>query len=481
MQVKFWKFTKKENSTKQPSGAAAATFNCRLKDPCSVIDPVITVSVGPLTWPDYNYAYISDFHRYYFVDDIVAVGALFEMHLRCDLLATYKSDIGNASLYVLRSASQYDGNLIDEYYPITAQITKQYAETISPWINLNQENIDLSSGCFVLGIISDDPGATNAKYGSITYRAFDRANLVSLVDYLLGNNAIADGVNGFQASDCSIALQKAIVDPLSFIKSAIWIPISYSSISVATEDSDTPIWTFTASGVKSKLVTKSNPYFMGTVNMNLTKHPQAATRGIWLNLEPYTKISMLFPPFGLLDLDTSLLAAETTVQGIWCVDYITGLGTLTVRAGTIATKYLKSQVGVPIQLSQVTHDIISGAMGVVGGIGAAIVGALTMNAAAIFGGAAAAIGSGVGAAKPHESTIGGSGSFSELHGKVKLYSEFRHVADENLAEVGRPLCQTKTISTLSGYVKALGDVAIAGTAGEQSAVKSLIEGGFFYE
>lgn len=483
MQVKFWKFTKKENSTKQPSGAAAATFNCRLKDPCSVIDPVITVSVGPLTWPDYNYAYISDFHRYYFVDDIVAVGALFEMHLRCDLLATYKTDIGSASLYVLRSASQYDGNLIDEYYPVKVGVTDVITEATSPWIAGTEINIQ-TDGCFVVGLISWIPVIGDLTYypayGSITYRAFTRANLQKMVNYLL-NDAILDNVNGFVATDCSIALQKAIIDPLSFIKSCTWIPVPYTDITTAQETTNTNIWDWTMPGVASKALINDVPYITKTQQIQITKHPDAATRGNYLNIEPYTKLSLFAPPFGILDIDTTLAADETYLNNSYTVDLITGIATMIVKVGTTQTHYLKSQVGVPIQLSQITKDYLGTAAGGIGGFLSAAVGALSGNPLMVFGGAAAMIGSAVNAQKPNVSSIGGSGSFSEVRNKTALIHQFRYPASENLAEVGRPLCQTKTISSLSGYVKALGDVAIAGTSGEQSAVKSLIEGGFFYE
>lgn len=484
MQVKFWKFTKKENSTKQPSGAAAATFNCRLKDPCSVIDPVITVSVGPLTWPDYNYAYISDFHRYYFVDDIVAVGAVFEMHLRCDLLATYKTDIGNASLYVLRSASAYNGNLIDDYYPVKAGVTDQATFYQSPWISALQSDISIETdGCFVVGLISEIPSLGDLTYypayGSITYRAFTRANLQKMVNFLLDDNTFTN--NGFSSSDCSIALQKAIIDPLQFIKSCTYIPVPYSTITDAVETTNTTIWNFTMTGVKSKAMQNSIPYKVISKTLTLTKHPLAATRGGYLNLEPYTKISVLAPPFGLLNLDTTLCQDENSVTAEFTIDLITGIATLVILIGSTTTHYLKTQVGVPIQLSQVITDVAGGITGAIGGFMAATIGALTMNPLAVFGGAAAMVGSAASAIKPNVSSVGSSGSFSDLRGLIGIYFEFRNPADENLAEVGRPLCETKTISSLSGYVKALGDVAIAGTSGEQSAVKSLIEGGFFYE
>ncbi len=483
MQIKLYSFTKKDNSTARPTGAGTA-FDCRLKAPSSVFDPVVTLTYGPNNWPDFNYAYIQDFHRYYFIDDIIAQGALFEIRMRCDLLATYKTEIGSSSLYVLRSASAYNGNLIDDYYPVKAGVTDQATFYQSPWISALQSDISIESdGCFVVGLISEIPTLGDLTYypayGSITYRAFTRANLQKMVNFLLDDNTFTN--NGFSAADCSIALQKAVIDPLQFIKSCTYIPVPYSTITDAVETSNTTIWNFTMTGVASKAMQNSIPYKVISKTLTLTKHPLAATRGGYLNLEPYTKISVLAPPFGLLNLDTTLCQDENSVTAEFTIDLITGVATLIILIGSTSTHYLKTQVGVPIQLSQVITDVAGGITGAIGGFMAATIGALTMNPLAVFGGAAAMVGSAANAIRPNVSSVGSSGSFSDLRGLIGIYFEFRNPADEHVAEVGRPLCETRQINNLSGYIKALGDVPIAGTAGEQAAIKAMIEGGFFYE
>lgn len=484
MRVDFYQFKKRDNSTKRPSGSPAASYDCRLKMPVSVITPDITLAMNAGSWPDYNYAYIPEFHRYYFVRDIIADGGLWSMRLSCDILATYKTEIGSSSLYVLRSASAWNGALVDEYYPIKAGVTESITFADSPWMQSARSDIDIETdGCFVVGLIapvpSIDPLVYYPAYGSVTYRAFTRQNLQKMVNYLLSDTAMTDA--GFSSGDCTIALQRAIIDPFSFIKSCTWIPVPYATITTAQESTDTYIWNFVMQGVGSKPLNNSIPYKLISRTINITKHPQAATRGIYLNVEPFTKLSLFAPPFGLLNLDTTIAADESSISLEFCVDLITGLGTMIVMIGAVQTHYLKSQVGVPIQLSQVTNDIAGGIMGGLGGFIAGAMGALTGNPAAILGGAAAMIGGVTNAIKPNVSSTGGSGSFSDVRGMLALIHEFRTPADENIAEAGRPLCETRQIKTLSGYVRCLGDVSIDGTAGEQAAVKAYLESGFFYE
>ena len=67
IKVKLWSFTKRENSTKIPTGTATE-FDCVLKDDTSIVNPTIELSANNLT--SYNYAQISDFGRYYFIRDI---------------------------------------------------------------------------------------------------------------------------------------------------------------------------------------------------------------------------------------------------------------------------------------------------------------------------------------------------------------------------------------------------------------------------
>ena len=63
-----------------------------------------------------------------------------------------------------------------------------------------------------------------------------------------------------------------------------------------------------------------------------------------------------------------------------------------------------------------------------------------------------------------------------------LIEEHLLLADENRTEFGRPLNQTKTISTLSGFVKcANNDYPFSCTETERKMINKYLSDGFFYE
>ena len=74
------------------------------------MNPVVELSSSPI---GYNYAYISDFGRYYFINDITYDKGIWVMTLNVDVLATYKTTIGSTSTYLLRSSYLYNPRIID--------------------------------------------------------------------------------------------------------------------------------------------------------------------------------------------------------------------------------------------------------------------------------------------------------------------------------------------------------------------------------
>lgn len=82
------------------------TYSGSLRDETSVINPVILLEAENLS--QYNYAYIPQFHRYYFIRDIVSVRTgLWRVTLDVDVLESYKTGIKN--LNVILSDSETDG------------------------------------------------------------------------------------------------------------------------------------------------------------------------------------------------------------------------------------------------------------------------------------------------------------------------------------------------------------------------------------
>ena len=82
-----------------------------LKQSTSVINPVITIEIENPS--QFNYCHISQFHRYYFINDMVNIrNNIWEIHMHVDVLSSFKTQIRankaiiNKNQY-LTNANQY--------------------------------------------------------------------------------------------------------------------------------------------------------------------------------------------------------------------------------------------------------------------------------------------------------------------------------------------------------------------------------------
>ena len=100
-------FNKRENSTKQPANTEGSytDFTCSIKDNSTITRPVIDLAIvsGDPASLGYNYAYIAAYNRYYFVTEWTYALGIWTCHLTVDVLASYKTAIGNFSPYILRT------------------------------------------------------------------------------------------------------------------------------------------------------------------------------------------------------------------------------------------------------------------------------------------------------------------------------------------------------------------------------------------
>lgn len=84
-----------------------------LRAECSVLSPSIEIETS-VNIANYNYAYIEDFKRYYFIGDITAVSnRLWKISLRCDVLMSYASAIKKLEANILRNPYDYNMMLED--------------------------------------------------------------------------------------------------------------------------------------------------------------------------------------------------------------------------------------------------------------------------------------------------------------------------------------------------------------------------------
>lgn len=460
--IKFYTFAKRINSTKQPTGSAALSADCIIKRGSSIINPTIELDIGLATSPAaYNYAYIADWNRYYFVHDWVFNDRLWTCQLTSDPMASEKTSIGSYHGYVARSASNYNLRVVDNLYPALAKNTHEADVKTSPFLDSNAPN-----GYFILGTQGD--GATN-NAGAVSYYRCDAGAIQGLLNAFLSNPS------QYGQSDISDDLLKCIFNPLQYIVSCMWVPFA-----PATQNGDVGLgwWNFNSSYMKplASLETGANMSFQ------IPKHPKASTRGQYLNLPPFATYKLEAGPFGIVDLDPFNLLDATQLDCNWKVDLMTGSGMFNIkyRDKLCYDQTITAQVGVPVQMGQnvinqgAIKDTISAAGNMAHNLLTGKISAMTANAITAIGDAAA-----IGVAVP--SSIGSNGTRA-FNNSFALMADFKDIADEDLASRGRPLCEAKTISTLSGYVVCMdADPELSCTDGEAETIVNYMNGGFYYE
>lgn len=86
---------------------SARILNGTLRHETSIKNPVITIA-GDENTPFFNYVFIDEFNRYYFITDIKSVrSGIWEISLLCDVLMSFRTDILN-SYAVIDHTTEYD-------------------------------------------------------------------------------------------------------------------------------------------------------------------------------------------------------------------------------------------------------------------------------------------------------------------------------------------------------------------------------------
>lgn len=103
-------YTSDENNKINKSLSNGTILTGTMRDSSSIIDPVILVEGS--SFNEYNYAYIPQFDRYYFIKGITNYrNNLWILELECDVLMSFKSSILNMNCILIetedRGADRY--------------------------------------------------------------------------------------------------------------------------------------------------------------------------------------------------------------------------------------------------------------------------------------------------------------------------------------------------------------------------------------
>ena len=498
--VNLLTFKKRPNSTKVPTAAqlaAGASFSCTLLESTSLMNPTFKLSIGsnPI---DYNYCYVADFHRYYFVRDITSDNNFWYITCEIDALASHKAEILAGSHYVLRSASNYDEYISDSAYISKMKETGEFATGSVDGTSATDPFSYSNGHSYVWCVTADvtNGSLSSQQIGSNVYYWMDDLECYTFVDYLL-NVVQYSGID--QSTEYSEAMQKALINPMQYINSVILLPFSKNKTLATNNYIQFGYYGVTLVAQPGepdptvKRLTQGTMMKTQVLEITLPKHPQAASRGKYMNGAPYTSYELFLGAFGTIPIDPAPLIDETTLQVTCQTECCTGMTRILVRGKTSNSMIYTgtAQVGVPVTVSQLTRDMLgevqnnlnmswstAGAMAgiVTGGIGAT---GSTFNAVQSIGAMAF---DAVRMKYPTVTGGGSNGSFLSLHSTCYLNAKFYEIVGTNTTEIGRPLYQSKTLSTLSGFCLCSGaDVMITGTADEAERINGYLNSGFFIE
>lgn len=440
-------FSKKHNSTKRPSGSGTVR-SVTLKENTSVIAPHFILRNG--SWSD---NYLKWGSRYYYIEDIISLSNYQKEYVcRVDSLATFKDAIGASSQYVLRSSYEYSPYVPDGKYPVKADAV------LNKTLLSNLAFTSVKDGTYIIGILAGTTSGNN-----VTYYTMGTANFTSLMNKLFDPNP-----SYLNATDISVELQKELVNPMQYIVSCMWYPFD-----VYGELSNIYFGWWDAQVQGGKLA-ETDRIFTKDATFTLPDHPQAGTRGMYLNDSPYTRRSINCYSFGSIPINPSPFAGGVAGAVEIDVDLYTGVGQLYVACQGSKLFLATSQIGVPIQLNQNQANVIGGAIGMAAAVGSAVAGN--------YAGATVGVLSAVENMFPQVQSQGANGSKIAYMHTPEIISEFHQIADEDNATIGRPLCKQKTISLVPGFIICEeADLDLAASPAEKDEIISYMNGGFYYE
>ena len=326
---------------------------------------------------------------------------------------------------------------------------------------------------------------------------------------------------------------------MQYVVSVLWYPYSVNDfvnrnfVSSGSYDITVGYDTITLGAVCYPFGQVLNIEFTNMLTMTLPSHPQAASRGSYLNFEPFSRYYLTFYPFcSLAELDSTKVGGMGSIYLVYTVDLRTGKGTMSVCTAVNGTTWadwrpkapirvFEAQVGVPIPVATIHTELqnLSQYLTNLGVAAASEFGGFeqvqekVVNTASnlvmrglsklfnspelseavdqaesesdvISMGDMSKIASNAAAMKSTCEMLGSQGTMSTYSRMpVALWGDFYTVADDDLSRFGRPLCKSVTLNTLSGFIQCDSPRINASsmTLTEQTMVEQLMSIGFYLD
>lgn len=349
LNAKFYTFSKRQNSTLLPTDSLPHySLSIEINDAnSSVLAPQLRVGfpVG-VNMLVYNYVYIPELFRYYYITDwVYNADGTWSALCTVDPLASWKTYIYSSGGYVGRSEEFYDGGIQDISYP-----PKNEPVTIRNNASTGFGAVP-GDGTIVIGVVTSQATQSMGIMGGTRYYLMNRADFLSFIQHLLGfwNDNTQQGV--IQTVNWALTSQadtfqsdwfKSLYTPAEYVISCRYYPVPFAIGSGAVR---VPLclggWTCGGNGgFLSDLMYQELPYDSTTGTYHWGEIPISNVSAVGYDNDKYPTYApyadyALQTPWGTFNLDANMMSVilqRQTPKIYWKImlNFATGTGTLVV-------------------------------------------------------------------------------------------------------------------------------------------------------
>lgn len=433
MQITLYNFSKRVNSTKQPTQGTIKNVN--LKSECSIYNPIFTFSNN-----ETNFNYIKAWDRFYYVTDIKHTpNNYIEVSCSIDLLASYKSNILNTNAFVLFSTNQFNSSIVDNRLSSNKNVI----------VKSTTANLSFTSSLVKRHIVS--------------YIGTNGSNYVALTDEALGRLVTSIQSNEFAElfNDPQNALAKVLTDTSSCITSCIYNPCT-----VTGAVKEVILAGGYESGVTGNAVNRDSDMEIDiSIPWNFTDFRQRSQ---------FTSLLLYLPGYGYQPLNADNYNGKDSIHIRANLDSVVGEITYLIDHKTKCSATLSSQE----QISTTSSGKGSVLGMVANGVGALATG--LVNPIGTFNTVVSSL-------ETNPGSIGSNGGLTSFNAKhnITLYciSHNTNVEPSTLANnYGRPLNEVINIGSISGYCECANASVSAPTSQENiDVINNYLNGGVYIE
>lgn len=447
MNVTFYSFSKRPNSTARPTGGTV--IECAMRSGFSPFKPKLEVRGNPT---GYNYMVIDD--DYFYITDCIfnAEENFFIVEGERDVLATFRDAILNSTQAILRTShADYQDTALADSLALPLAKTGKVAYNFGS---------SLLGGDFTNSRSDQTVIVAVAGKGFLCMQMFFYDKLISNMFYT-------------QAPTDEIA--KWVMNPSSWFIGQMGFPIKIDAIKNSGAFNPQVAW-WSLDDVLAYLP-KTELYYSTQATCRL--HPDSGGNpDHYLNNPPYISHSLYVGGFGQIALDSNKIVAGETLTIELFIDLLSGGAKLKAlnSAGQVVG-YSAAQMGYDVAMASRNPPNIIGtaATALIGGAVGGVAGAIGGGIASLsqLQGAGGAITSG---------SMGGAGGWSDIQ-YSRIECTYKRVDNYGNSVVGRPSSHTTRLSNLEGaYVEcATSSVNCKGTFAEKNLISSVLKGGVYLE